>query len=45
MMDKIRREGMRWNLLNALHKARPYTTHEQFLRDVMASIYPQCDAP
>lgn len=44
MMEKIRREGMRWNLLNALHKARPYTTHEQFLREVMASIYPNVTA-
>lgn len=40
MMEKIRREGMRWHLLNTLHKARPYTTHEQFLCDVMGGIYP-----
>ena len=40
MMEKARREGMRWHLLNTLHKAMPYTTSEQFLRDVMAGIYP-----
>ena len=38
MMEKARREGMRWHLLNTLHKAMPYTTSEQFLRDVMAGI-------
>lgn len=30
MMEKARREGMRWQLLNVLHKAMPYTTSEQF---------------
>ena len=35
MMEKARREGMRWQLLNVLHKAMPYTTNEQFLLDVM----------
>ncbi|WP_454902037.1 hypothetical protein [Aggregatibacter sp.] len=40
MMEKARREGMRWRLLNTLHKAMPYTTSEQFLCDVMAGIYP-----
>lgn len=38
--DKIRREGMRWNLLKTLHKAAPYTSNEAFLLDVMRSIYP-----
>ncbi|MBS0367588.1 MAG: hypothetical protein JSS57_00140 [Proteobacteria bacterium] len=37
---KVRREGMRWNILNTLDKARPYTTNETFLVDVMRSIYP-----
>lgn len=37
---KARREGLRWNLLNVLHKAVPYTTNENFLVDVMRGIYP-----
>lgn len=37
---KIRREGMRWNLLNLLHKAHPYSTGEAFALDVMRDIYP-----
>jgi hypothetical protein len=41
-MDKARREGMRWNLLNTLHKAAPYTSNEAFLLDVMRGIYPDC---
>lgn len=36
---KVRREGMRWNILAALDKARPYTTSEVFLLDVMRAIY------
>lgn len=43
-MAKIRREGMRWNLINTLDKARPHTTNEQFLLDVMRSIYPDTTA-
>lgn len=39
-LAKIRREGMRWNLINTLDKARPHTTNEQILLDVMRSIYP-----
>jgi len=38
--EKSRREGMRWNLLSALHKAAPYTSSEAFLADVMRGIYP-----
>lgn len=37
---KIRRESMRWYLINTLDKARPHTTSEQFLLDVMRAIYP-----
>lgn len=37
---KVRRESLRWNLLNTLNKARPHTTHEQFLLEVMRAIYP-----
>ena len=44
MMEKARREGMRWYLLNTLHKAMPYTTSEQFLLDVMRGIYPNVNA-
>lgn len=44
MMEKARREGMRWHLLNVLHKAMPYTTNEQFLLDVMRGIYPNVTA-
>jgi hypothetical protein len=42
MLDqaKVRREALRWNLISTLNKARPYTTHEQFLLEVMRSIYP-----
>lgn len=39
-MSKIRREGMRWNLINTLNKFRPYTTPEQRLTEVMQAIYP-----
>lgn len=39
-IEKARREGMRWHLLNVLNKARPYTTTEMFLQDVMRGIYP-----
>lgn len=38
--DKARREGMRWNLLKALHMAAPYTSNEAFLADIMRGIYP-----
>lgn len=36
---KVRREGMRWNIINILNKARPYPTNETFLLDVMRAIY------
>ena len=39
MNEKARREGMRWHIINTLHKARPYTTSEIFLLDVMRGIY------
>lgn len=41
---KVRRESMRWNLISTLNKARPYTSHEQFLLDVMRAIYPDTTA-
>ena len=42
--SKVRRESMRWNLLNTLNKARPYTSNEQFLLEVMRAIYPDATA-
>ncbi len=39
MNEKARREGMRWHIINTLNKARPYTTSEVFLLDVMQGIY------
>ena len=41
---KIRREAMRWNLINVLNKARPYPTNEQFLLEVLRHIYPDVTA-
>jgi len=41
---KVRRESMRWNLINTLDKARPHTSNEQFLRQVMQAIYPDATA-
>jgi len=43
-MAKIRRESMRWNLVNTLNKFRPYTTPEQRVAEVMAAIYPDATA-
>lgn len=37
---KVRRESMRWNLINTLDKMRPHTSSEVWLRSVMADIYP-----
>ncbi len=31
LIAKQRREGMRWNIINTLNKARPHTTSETFL--------------
>ena len=35
---------MRWHLINTLNKARPYTSSEVFLLDVMRGIYPDVTA-
>lgn len=43
-MLRVRRESMRWNLLVTLNKARPYTSNETFLQDVMRAIYPDTTA-
>ncbi|UOO82805.1 hypothetical protein LVJ83_04895 [Uruburuella testudinis] len=44
LVAKSRREGMRWNIINTLNLARPHTTAETFLLDVMNAIYPQTTA-
>ena len=36
---KVRREGMRWYLLLALHNARPLGALDMLLLDVVRSIY------
>lgn len=41
---KARREGMRWNLLNTLDKARPLGAMDTLLLDVMRAIYPDTSA-
>lgn len=37
---KARREGMRWNILNALDKARPLGLLDMITLDVLRCIYP-----
>ena len=37
---RVRRESMRWNLLQTLNKNRPYIASEQFLLEVTQTIYP-----
>ena len=43
-LEKVRRESMRWNLISTLNKARPYPSTEQFLLEIMRSIYPDATA-
>ena len=43
-LEQARREGMRWKIINTLNKARPHTTSELFLLDVMRGIYHQATA-
>lgn len=38
-LQKARREGMRWQLLNALNKSRPLGCMDVLLLDVMGAIY------
>lgn len=40
MMSKARTEGIRWQLVSILNKARPHTASEQFLLDVLRQLYP-----
>ena len=37
---RVRRESLRWSLLVALNKTRPYTASETLLLDVSRAIYP-----
>lgn len=39
-IQKARREGMRWHLLNALDKARPIGALDVLLIDILRCIYP-----
>ena len=39
-IERARREGMRWQIISMLHKARPYTSSETFVRQVLDGIYP-----
>jgi hypothetical protein len=39
-LERIRREGMRWNIISAMNKNRPYVTGEHFLLEIMQAIYP-----
>ena len=43
-LAKVRRESMRWQLLNALNKARPIGALDVLLLSVMQDIYPDCTA-
>ncbi|MBN3250546.1 hypothetical protein AB6D34_04880 [Pectobacterium brasiliense] len=36
---RARREGLRWSLLVALNKTRPYTASETLLLDIALAIY------
>lgn len=38
-VQRARREGMRWQLMNALNKARPVGCMDVLLLDVMGAIY------
>lgn len=40
MIAKARTEGIRWQMISILNKARPHTTSEQFLIDVLRQLYP-----
>ena len=39
-ITRVRRESLRWSLLVALNKNRPYTASETLLLDVSRAIYP-----
>lgn len=39
-ITRVRRESLRWSLLVALNKTRPYTASETLLLEVSRAIYP-----
>ncbi|MBK0062399.1 MULTISPECIES: hypothetical protein [unclassified Acinetobacter] len=41
-IEKARREGMRWQLLNALNKGRPIGAMDVLLLSVMQDLYSDC---
>ncbi|GGK08677.1 hypothetical protein [Luteimonas terricola] len=43
-MEKVRRESMRWILLNALNHARPAGTYESVLLPTLQTMYPDATA-
>lgn len=43
-ITRVRRESMRWSLLVALNKTRPYTCSESLLLDIARAIYPDTTA-
>jgi hypothetical protein len=43
-MTKIRRESMRWRLLDTLNKARPHTSSAHWLLEVMRGVYADATA-
>ncbi|WBW59811.1 hypothetical protein [Klebsiella electrica] len=43
-VTRIRRESLRWSLMVALNKARPYTSSEVLLLDIARAIYPDTTA-
>lgn len=43
-LAKVRRESMRWNLIQTLDKMRPHTSSEQYLLSIMHAIYPDATA-
>ncbi len=40
MIHHARTAGIRWQMINILNKARPHTTSEHFLLDVLRQLYP-----
>ncbi len=40
LMQKIRRESMRWHLLSAVNLSRPYGMYTEALLPIVQSVYP-----
>ncbi|MEH2920308.1 hypothetical protein ACFFL1_01625 [Samsonia erythrinae] len=43
--QRTRQESMRWHLLIALNKTRPYTANERFLLALMQRLYTDASVP